>query len=260
MLATEPERGPLPLFVDLELSAAGANGRPIAASVRLVRGTQGKFSAPRQTARGRRSRHGPRPLSLDGGRRKDRAGGHEEPRRRTAICCSYVEPRHLMRLRMVGRHRRQHRPGPRDAPTMDHRRQTMRGRKAASGSAIRITAKDSTKLPGEIRLTFEDDGRTPAEAALRRGRRHRERSTSTAGRPTPLATDAMFEPPEGKTAPRGRATRPVPHVRGDAELRRRATRGRPATGGRSASRRRFRSSPATRPATACCAAARARRS
>jgi len=70
---------------------------------------------------------------------------------------------------------------------------------ATGGHTIRITGKDAKRYPGEIRMAFDEDGRTPTEVTfavdgVRGTVRFRGWQTNA------IATEAMFEPPEGQTS------------------------------------------------------------
>ncbi len=189
MLTVEPDRGRCH-FVDLELSAAGDNGKAIASHVRFVRGAAGRFSLRCQlpvvgeVVLGQ-NRY---PWMVAGG--KTLLTGTKNPVASDNVM-SYVEPRHLMKLRMaagIG-------GGIALAPDVLQQWIAVEDDKTATGGrALRITARK--KMPGEIRLTFQDDGRTPDTAAFTvagvQGQlRFRGWQTNT------VAPDELFEPPEG---------------------------------------------------------------
>jgi len=201
MLATEPDKGRCH-FADLELSAAGKDRRPTEVRVRLVRGTQGKFALrcklPEigEVALGQ-GRWG---WMVGGGRtvfvgmKNPAASGNP---------LGYVDLRHLMKLRVLAGVGGSIALAPevlqRWIVVEDDKAATAGrapGETASGGRAIRITAKDMNRLPGDIRLLFQEDGRTPATAtfavATVQGTIHfRGWQTNT------VALDVLFEPPEG---------------------------------------------------------------
>ena len=211
ILSTEPAEGRCHVAA-LELSLAGRH--LIEARLRFVRGPKGKFllqgKLPEvgEVAMGQ----GRFPWLLAGGKTvlagtKNPSDDHDPLR--------FVDPQNLTKLRVAG--------GLVGVVVMapDTLRQwiAIEEDKAATGGrdsdgaavqlppqrmppqqagGIRITAKDGKKMPGEIRLKFEDDGRTPAEAVFDiagvRGTL-RFRGWQTNG----VSNDAMFEPPEAIT-------------------------------------------------------------
>ena len=191
MLTTEPDKGRCH-FADLEVSATGNTGRPIEGHARLVRGQQGRFSLwcrlPEigEVALGQ----GRFPWMVAGG--KTVVAGTENPVPNNDPL-TYADPQHLMKLRMVA--------GIAGsiamAPEMLQQWIAVEDdASAAAGRAIQIRAKDAKRLPGELRLAFQDDGRTPAVLTFAVGNlqgtiRFRGWQTNT------VAVDALFEPPEG---------------------------------------------------------------
>ncbi len=190
ILAAEPAPGRCH-FVDLDLSVFGATGRPFAARVRLVRGAQERFSLQTrlpelgEVALGQ----GRYPWLVAGG--KTLLAGTRHPVE-NANALSYVEPRHLKKLRML------------DglggalglAPEMLQQWITVADDNAAGGRVIRVAAQDARKVPGDIHLAFQDDGRTPATATFSvagvAGKIHFHGwQTDT------IAPEALFEPPAG---------------------------------------------------------------
>ena len=108
-----------------------------------------------------------------------------------ANALSYVEPRHLKELRMLG--------GIGGAlglaPEMLQQWITVADDNAGSRT-IRIAAQDARKTPGDIHLAFQEDGRTPAAvtfsvAGIAGKIRFHGWQTDT------VAPEALFEPPEG---------------------------------------------------------------
>lgn len=191
MLGTEPDPGRCH-FADLELSVSGNAARPIEAQARLARGRQGRFLLRCQlpeigeVALGQ----GRFPWLLAGG--KALFVGAENPRP-NADPLAYADPRHLMMLKMAA--------GVAGsiamAPEMLQQWINVEDdASAAAARAIQIRAKDAQRLPGQLRLAFQDDGRTPAElkfaaANFQATIRFRGWQTNT------VAVDALFDPPEG---------------------------------------------------------------
>ena len=110
-----------------------------------------------------------------------------------ANALSHVEPRHLQKLHVLA--------GLGGsvalAPEMLQQWITVEDDNAATdGRAIRIAAKESKKVPGAVRIAFQDDGRTPAAVAFTvagyRGKLHVHGWQSDT-----IAPEALFEPPAG---------------------------------------------------------------
>jgi dienelactone hydrolase len=190
ILAAEPAPGRCH-FVDLDLSAFAAKGRPFTTHVRLVRGAAGRFSLQArlpelgEVALGQ----GRYPWLVAGG--KTLLAGAKHPVK-NANALTHVEPRHLKKLRML------------DglggalglAPEMLQQWITVTEDKAAGGRVIRVVAQDAQKVPGDIHLAFQEDGRTPAEITFSvagiAGKIHFHGwQTDT------IAPEALFEPPAG---------------------------------------------------------------
>jgi isopenicillin-N N-acyltransferase like protein len=186
ILATEPEAGRCH-SADLQLSSF-VSGR-----VRLVRGTQGKFllqcKLPQigEVALGQ----GRFPWMQAGNATvlvgtKNPVANHD--------VLSYVDPWHLMQLRMIS--------GIVGsivmAPDILQPWIVARGDKPATGGdVVRLSAKDSAQLPGEVKLTFQNDGRNPAEAAYCLGGVNLGTLRFNAWQSNAPADDAVFEPPAG---------------------------------------------------------------
>jgi isopenicillin-N N-acyltransferase like protein len=186
ILASEPAPGRCH-STDLELNSL------VSGQLRLVRGTHGKFLLQCQLPKvGNVSLgQGRFPWMLAGD--KLVVAGTRNPVDNLDVLC-YIEPWHRMKLRMlfgvVG--------------SIDMAPETLEpwvvatADKPASGDVIRFSAKDPRRMPGEIRLTFQSDGRTPADAVYSVGGiplgSLRVRSWQT----NAVADDAVFEPPEGK--------------------------------------------------------------
>ena len=91
ILGTEPEPGRCHC-ADLEVSVADADGQPITARLRFIRGTHGKFLLQGKLPEiGEFS--GPRPIPLAVGRRKDVAGRARRIPPRITICSVTSIPR-----------------------------------------------------------------------------------------------------------------------------------------------------------------------
>jgi dienelactone hydrolase len=190
ILVSEPAPGQCH-FVDLNLSAFAATGRPFVAHLRLVRGAQGRFAL-----RGRLPElgdvvlgQGRFPWLVAGG--KTLVAGTKNPVANTNAL-TYVEPRHLQERRMldgVGGALGM-------APEMLGQWITVSNDNPAGGHAIRVAAQDARKIPGDIHLAFQEDGRTPASATfsvagLAGKVRFHGWQTDT------VAPEALFEPPAG---------------------------------------------------------------
>jgi len=190
ILVAEPASGHCH-FVDLDLSAFGATGRPFAAHVRLVRGAQQRFSLQArlpelgEVALGQ----GRYPWLVAGGKTLLAATKHPV---KNANAFTYVEPRHLKTLRMAG--------GLGDAlvlaPEMLQQWITVADDNTAGGRVIRVAAQDPRKVPGDIQVAFQEDGRTPAAitftvAGIAGKIRFHGWQTNT------IAPEALFEPPAG---------------------------------------------------------------
>lgn len=186
ILASEPEIGRCH-SADLELSSF-VSGR-----VRLVRGAQGKFllqcKLPEigDVSLGQ----GRFPWMLTG--KNMLVAGTKNPVQKQNVL-DYIEPRHLIKLRMVAGIVGSIALAP---EILDPWIVVSADKKAAGGPVVRVSARDSARLPGEIKLTYRNDGRTPAEAAytlvgVTLGTvRVRDWQTNA------VAADALFEPPEG---------------------------------------------------------------
>lgn len=200
ILSTEPRKGRCH-YASLELSLSGRHS--IEAQLRYVRGPNGKFllqgTLPEvgRVAMGQ----GRFPWLLAGG--KTVLAGTKNPTK-DRHPLHFVDPQNMTRLRVVG--------GLAGSivmvPDMLQQWVTMKkddvvidgtdsyGKPIGVRHAIRIKAKDAQRLPGEIVLKFDEDGRTPAEIALNIGgiqgtlRIHGWQTNA-------VANDAMFEPPEG---------------------------------------------------------------
>ena len=155
MLTVEPAQGRCHV-ADLELSAT-TFGRPITGSVRWICGTGGQFSLRCQLPEIGQVWLGQAEFPWMAVGEKTIVAGTKNPlEHRNTL--SYVEPRHAMKVRMAA--------GLAGslalAPDMLNQWITVEDAKAADGHpAIRITAKDQEKVPGEIQIAFADDGRTP---------------------------------------------------------------------------------------------------
>ena len=190
ILVSEPAPGQCH-FVDLDLSAFAATGRPTVAHVRLVRGAQGRFAL-----RGRLPElgevalgQGRFPWLVAGG--KTLVAGTKHPVA-NMNALTYVEPRHLQERRMLdgiggalGM-----------APEMLAQWITVANDNTTGGHAIRVAAQDARKVPGDIHLAFQEDGRTPDWATFSvagvAGKIHFHGwQTDT------VAPEALFEPPAG---------------------------------------------------------------
>jgi isopenicillin-N N-acyltransferase like protein len=107
----------------------------------------------------------------------------------------YVESRHLLKLRMaagvVGSIAL--------APEMLQQWIVVNGDKSAAGSSVlRLSAKDSLRMPGEIKVSLQNDGRTPSDAVLTIGGVPIGTLRIRAWQTNAVADDAMFEPPQTK--------------------------------------------------------------
>ena len=187
ILTTEPDVGRCH-SADLELTSF-VSGR-----VRLVRGSQGKFllqcKLPQvgEVALGQ----GRFPWMLAGD--ATLVVGTKNPVVNHNVL-SYVEPWHRMKLRMLSG----------VVGSIDMAPETLMpwivvsaDKPASGGDVVRISAKDSAKLPGEIKLTFHNDGRSPAEAAYSIAGANLGTLHVRAWQANAPADDAMFEPPEAK--------------------------------------------------------------
>jgi isopenicillin-N N-acyltransferase like protein len=194
ILATEPEPGRCHyLDFELDLALPVARGQPITSNLRLIRGTQGKF-----LFQGKLPEVGQ--FALGQGRfpwmladAKTVLAGTKNPVKDHDVL-HYVEPRHLMKLRMVS--------GLVGTialvPDMLQQWITVGESQAAGGgSSVRVAAKDAKKLPAEIRLIFESDGHAPTEAVVNFAGTDVGRLRIHGWQPNAIASDAMFEPPEG---------------------------------------------------------------
>ena len=195
ILATEPQPGKCHyLDFQLELALPGPHGQPITSNVRLIRGTQGKF-----LFQGKLPEVGE--VALGQGRfpwiladANTVLAGTKNPVANHDVL-HYVEPRHLMKLRMVS--------GLVGTiamvPEMLQQWITVSESKAErGGSVVRVAAKEAKKVPGELRLIFDNDGRAPTEAVFSFAGLDLGRLRVHGWQPNAIASDAMFEPPEGK--------------------------------------------------------------
>ncbi len=161
LLSTEPAAGQCHV-IDVELSATNASGQPIAGRVRFRRGTQGKFALWCQLPEIGEVAVGQEKYpwmlthekTLFVGSEKPVAGGN---------ALEYVEPRHMMKLRMLAG----------IAGSIVLAPEVLRQwisvddvKTSTSTPTIRIAANDAKQVPGEIRVAFQADGRTPAEIAF----------------------------------------------------------------------------------------------
>jgi isopenicillin-N N-acyltransferase like protein len=187
MLTHEPEPGCCH-SADLEL-ASFVSGR-----VRFVRGTQGKFLLQCELPKvGKVSLGQGRFPWLLAGDTTVLAGTKDPVINRDLL--SYVEPWHRLRLRMLS--------GVVDSidmvpETLDPWVRATADKRTDGGDVIRCSAKDSAKLPGEVRLTFREDGRTPAEAVYTIGGIPLGSLRVHSWQTNVAAEEATFEPPEGK--------------------------------------------------------------
>jgi dienelactone hydrolase len=194
MLATEPQPGRCHyLDLELELSLPAAHGQPITSNVRLIRGTRGQF-----LFQGKLPEVGE--FALGQGRfpwmladANTVLAGTKNPVENHDVL-HYVEPWHLMKLRMVS--------GLVGTmalvPEMLQQWITVGESKASGGSILHVAAKDAKKLPGELRLIFDGDGRAPTEAVYGLAGADMGKLHIRGWQPNAIASDAMFEPPEGK--------------------------------------------------------------
>ena len=168
---------------------------------------------------------------------------------------SYVEPRHLMKLRMaagIG-------GGIVLAPScFNSGSPSKTTNPPADSHAIRITAKKQDKVPGETQLQFADDGRTPTTATFTAGNisgklDFRGWQTNT------IAPDELFEPPAGLEQVEVDQTDVCRMFAAMVNFAARSPGSRPGDRPAPNSRTRWRSSPAIRPDTVCSAAAKANR-
>lgn len=194
MLTTEPQQGRCH-YLDLQLDVATpvVRGQPITSNVRLIRGTRGKFlvqgNLPEigQFAVGQ----GRFPWMLVDA--KTVVAGTKNPVEDHDVL-HYVESRHLMNLRMVtglvgtiGL-----------VPDMLLQWITVGESKAADGAAVvRVAAKDA-KVPGELRIALDNESRVPTEAVFSLAGLDLGKLHICGWRPNAIASDAMFEPPDGK--------------------------------------------------------------
>ncbi len=199
MLSVEPAPGRCH-YAELEFAAMGPDRRPIEGHLRLVRGAQGRFAlACRLPQVGEVAvGQGGFPWMLAG------AGNVIVGTRNPAANNPFgdVEPRQWLKLRLLS--------GLVDslalAPELlqqwiDVSEQAVAAADRAPGEAakrLRITARNTRQLPGEIVLSLADDGRTPLSArfaldGLQGTVRFRGWQENT------VAADALFEPPAGRT-------------------------------------------------------------
>lgn len=158
MLATEPATGHCHL-VQVELAATNQQGRVITGAARLAVGDGGKFAlwakAPEVGEVG--AGQGSFPWVQTEGQV---FAGTKNPGTNTSPF-AFVEPQHVLNYRVAA--------GAAASvvlvPDLAQRWMVVEeDSAAASGAAVRITAKDPRKLAGSIRLEFQADGRTPAGA------------------------------------------------------------------------------------------------
>lgn len=185
ILSTEPAEGRCH-YIALELTVS--SNHPINAQLRYVRGPKGKFilqgTLPEfgQVAMGQ----GRFPWLLAGGTAV-MAGTKNPTKNHDPLQC--VDPRNMTRLRVVG--------GLAGSivlvPEMLQQWVTMK-KDDMVPHAIRIQPKDAKRLPGELLLKFDKDGRTPTEIAVTFD--GVQGTLRILGWQTNSpANDAMFEPP-----------------------------------------------------------------
>lgn len=191
MVAKEPDGGRCHL-IDVELSAGNGDSQAIASHVRVVRGAKGRFALRceipviGEVAFGQNDV----PWMLAGG--KTVIVGTKNPVANNHAL-TFVEPRHLMNLRLaagIG-------GGIVMAPEMLTQWISVEKDEAdGDDRTIRIAAKDQRKMPGEIRVTFSEDGRTPTAATFSVAG-VQGKLTFRGWQTNTVAPNALFEPPKG---------------------------------------------------------------
>lgn len=201
MLTTEPGKGRCH-FVDLDWSATLPNGKTISNQVRFIRGSEGRFSLRcdlPEVGMVTLGQNG-NPWIVAGTKDKKTlfVGAKNPVAKNNAL--SFVEPQHLMKLRMaagIG-------GGIIMTPAVLQQWVAVENNKPTAGASeksaadsrtIRITAKEK-KFAGDVQLSFADDNRTPTSATFTaagvQGKvRFRGWQMNT------IAPAALFDPPEG---------------------------------------------------------------
>jgi isopenicillin-N N-acyltransferase like protein len=188
ILTTEPQDGRCH-YAALELTLEGR--RPIEARLRYVRGTHGKFLLQGKLPEvGEVAMGQGRFPWLAAGAKKVVAGTKDPAENRDPL--QFVNTEAMTRLRVAG--------GAVGAfvmvPEMLQQWIAAEEDKTANGNrSISIVSKDPRKMPGRIRLKFEDDGHTPVEAVFTVGGM-RGTLRFRGWQVNAVANDAMFEPSE----------------------------------------------------------------
>jgi dienelactone hydrolase len=189
MLSAEPEQG-RGHFLDLELSAAGQDERPIGGRICFAHGAEGRFSLQcRLPEIGELAVGQGRCPWMVANRNSVLAGTKNPVAGLRAL--SYVDPRHQLKLRLAA--------GAIGAialaPTvLEQWLRVGDDAAAAGGRAVRIGSEDQHAFPANARLSFANDGRTPTEANFDvlgiRGK-----LVFHAWRPNASSVESSFDPP-----------------------------------------------------------------
>ena len=191
MVTAEPDSGRCHL-VDLELSITHGADSTVRAKLQLVRGFEGRFSLRGDVPFLDKIALGQSEYPWMVAGKDTLIVGSKEPAG-VDSALAYVKPGHLMKLRAVAGIG----GGIVLAPDVLQQWVTVEDDASATGGqAIRLASNEPLKRPGEIRLLFSDDGRTPASATfavagLRGEVKFRGWQVNT------IAQDELFAPPEG---------------------------------------------------------------
>jgi dienelactone hydrolase len=185
-------------FVDLDVAFQNGNSKEMKSQLRLVRGAKGRFSLScdvpmlGEIAVGQ----GDYPWMLAG--KKNLVVGTKNPKPK-ANMVQFVDPQHLMRLRMIAGVG----GGIVLAPDMLQQWVAIEDVKSSDAkdgdqksNAIKLAAKDKRKVPGDVQIAFAEDGRTPSAITFSvlgvKGK-----VTVRGWQTNSVAPKELFNPPEG---------------------------------------------------------------